>query len=81
MLAFAAKHKLALVLAAAAGAAYWWHRRTSPVKCSTPGAFLRDGKCYRSGFIEPLFDELDASDAPVAFDDFGNPLITKPSQL
>jgi hypothetical protein len=39
------------------------------------------GLCMKAGDVTPLFDPLTPSDLPVAFDDNGIPLITRPSQL
>lgn len=77
-MAFLVKHKLVI---AALGAGALWYWRTRPTTCNSPDSIVRDGKCYRTGVVEALFDTHDASDAPVAVDDNGNPLITRPSQL
>jgi hypothetical protein len=72
-MAFLAKHKLAIGAGAAVVAYLLWRR--------SRGAAAGETRVGRPGVVELLFDPVDASDAPVGFDDFGNPLITRPSQL
>lgn len=78
------KAKLAIGASAALVLVLWLRRRASAggITCESADAFVKDGVCVRRGFVESLFDEASAaSDQPVAFDDFGSPLITRPSQL